>query len=230
MSDRSERFGRLGSPRERGRRPVRWLLLVPLLVLAGCGAGGDDKPAGGSQAAAGAAASGPFAGCAALATAPPSAPPAVAGSLAPGGAPDPRPVPMPALDLPCFADDSTVHMRAIRGPAVVNLWASWCGPCREELPTLQRYADRAAGQLTVVGVVTEDDRSRAASLAEDLGIEFPTLYDQRGELRRAVQRTALPVTLFVDGAGQIRYLYNADALDEATLALLAEQYLGVVVS
>jgi thiol-disulfide isomerase/thioredoxin len=210
-------------------RHVRWLLLVPLLVVAGCGTGGDGSAAGGSMAA-GEAASGPFAGCSTLSAAPPSAPPAAAGSLAPGGAPDPRPVRMPALELPCFADQSIVHIGAIRGPAVVNLWASWCGPCREELPALQRYADRASDQLSVVGVVTEDDRSRAASLATDLGVGFPTLYDSRGELRRAVRRTALPVTLFVDGASQIRYVYNAAALDDDTLALLAEQYLGVVVT
>jgi thiol-disulfide isomerase/thioredoxin len=218
-------------------RRVVWLLLVPLLAIAGCGTGGsadggsaaDGRSAAGG-ARAGEAAATPFAGCSTLSAPPPSAPRAAVGTLAPGGAPDPRPVPMPALDLPCFADESTVHTGAIRGPAVVNLWASWCAPCRDELPTLQRYAARAADQLAVVGVVTEDDRSRAAALAVDLGVDFPTLYDAGGELRRAVRRSALPVTLFVDGAGQILYLYNAEALDDDTLALLAEQYLGVVVS
>jgi thiol-disulfide isomerase/thioredoxin len=209
-------------------RLARWLLVVALLALAGCAgnARGTGAGAGGGTPAE----AGPFARCSALAAPPPSAPPVTGGTVAPGGAPNPRPVPIPALDLPCFADGRTVHTGSLRGPAVVNLWASWCPPCRRELPTLQRYADRAAGQLAVVGVVTEDRRGAAASLAGDLGVDFPTLFDADGELLRAVRRTALPVTLFVDGTGQIRYLYNAEPLDDDTLALLAEQYLGVVVS
>lgn len=201
------------------------LLVVPLLVLAGCGGAGGTAATGG-----GAAEPVPFVGCAALVGPPPSALPAPTGGRTRGGGSAARPTPMPALDLPCLGDDSTVHTGALRGPAVVNLWASWCGPCRNELPTLQRYADLAAGRVTVVGVVTEDSKPAAISLANDLGIRFPALFDAHAELRRAVRRAALPVTLFVDRAGDVRHVYNGKPLDDHTLASLVEQYLGVVVS
>jgi thiol-disulfide isomerase/thioredoxin len=206
-------------------RPAGWLLVVPLLLLAGCGAGGGAATTGGPVAG-----PVPFAGCAALAGSPSAAPTAAATGRSPGGGSDARPTPMPALDLPCLGDGSTVHTGALRGPAVVNLWASWCAPCREELPTLQRYADLAAGRVTVVGVVTEDSRPAAISLANDLGVRFPALFDARAELRRAVQRAALPVTLFVDRVGDVRHVYNGKALDDDTLASLVKRYLGVVVS
>jgi hypothetical protein len=84
--------------------------------------------------------------------------------------------------------------------------------------------------VTVVGVVTEDSRPAAISLANDLGVRFPALFDARAELRRAVQRAALPVTLFVDRVGDVRHVYNGKALDDDTLASLVKRYLGVVVS
>jgi peroxiredoxin len=82
----------------------------------------------------------------------------------------------------------------------------------------------------VVGVVTEDDRARAASLAQDLGLTFPSLYDRDGELLAALGRTGLPVTLFVDAAGAVRFTYQAEALDEMALQRLVEEHLGVALA
>lgn len=198
-------------------RPFRVLSAV-LLLLAGCGPVGGST---GTDAASARAADPPFAPCAALVAPPASADPAAHPTAA--GAPQP----MPALDLPCFAGGAVVHTGQLRGPAVVNLWASWCAPCRAELPAFQRYAQRNVGRVTVVGVVTENERDQAQALAEDLGLKFPTLYDERGELRRALRRVALPVTLFVDDLGQIRHVYTGEPLDERTLESLAAQHLGV---
>jgi thiol-disulfide isomerase/thioredoxin len=197
-------------------------LLVTVPLAAGCGReAAPGRPASPAAAA-------PFAGCAALSMPPPQGRPGDASSsIAPGGAPA-APRPLPAVRLPCYTGGAEFELTALRGPAVVNLWASWCEPCRTELPVLQRYADRVGGQAYVVGVVTEDTRAASTGLADDLGLRFPALYDESGQLRRNLNLVGLPITLFVDGAGQIRKLYHAEALDAATLDLLAEQYLGVV--
>jgi thiol-disulfide isomerase/thioredoxin len=61
---------------------------------------------------------------------------------------------LPDLTLPCFTGGRPVGLADLRGPAVINLWASWCGPCRTELPAMQRLADQAGDRLRVVGVDT----------------------------------------------------------------------------
>jgi thiol-disulfide isomerase/thioredoxin len=191
-------------------RSLRVAVLALVLAAAGC-SGSDEAPATPEPPA-------PFAGCAAL-TAPP---PAAASISLPGEG-----KPLPEVALPCFTGGADVTVSAIRGPAVVNLWGSWCAPCREELPAFQRFADRAAGKVTVVGVDTRDSRSAASSLATDLGLTYPNLYDPSERLRIKLEVSALPATLFVDREGRVRHLYNSVALDDATLATLAAKHLGV---
>ncbi|WP_173078104.1 TlpA family protein disulfide reductase [Phytohabitans rumicis] len=185
--------------------------LLALLLVAGC-SGGGGEPAQPEAAP-------PFADCAAVTT-----PPAGSGAAA-ATAGDAQP--LPDVALPCFTGGETVSVRAIRGPAIVNLWGSWCPPCRDELPAFQRFADRAAGKVTVIGVDTRDDRSAATSLATDAGLTYPNLYDPSEQLRIKLRVTALPATLFVDREGRVRHLYNSTALDDATLATLAARHLGV---
>jgi peroxiredoxin len=141
---------------------------------------------------------------------------------APGGG-----EPLPELSLPCLDGGHPVQVAAIRGPAVVNLWASWCAPCRSELPAFQRYADRAAGAVRVVGVASNDRVDASRALARDLHLTFPMLFDEDARLLGASGKIALPVTLFVDSAGRIRYVYNAQPLDEAALSALVAQHLGI---
>jgi thiol-disulfide isomerase/thioredoxin len=136
---------------------------------------------------------------------------------------------LPDLTLPCFRAGNDTRIAHLGSPAIINLWASWCGPCKAELPAFQRYADRAGDRVRVVGVDTRDTRAAGESLADELGLRFPLLYDGEGRLLAAVGRTALPVTLFVDALGGITYVYNAQALDDTTLATLAQQHLGLVV-
>jgi len=157
-------------------------------------------------------------------TAPP-APPCVSSGGTPGASPS-----LPDLALPCFDGSATVHLGQLRGPAVVNLWASWCAPCRQELPAVQRFAVRAAGQVAVIGVNTMDTRQGGDAIVEDFGLTFPVLVDEPGALLRQVAaRQALPVTLFVDRDGRVAYTYQAEALDDATLTGLVARYLGVAV-
>ncbi|MGN9910692.1 TlpA family protein disulfide reductase [Phytohabitans sp. LJ34] len=191
------------------RGSLKAAALALVLAVAGCG-GSDEAPPTPEPP--------PFADCAALTVPPPAAVPV---TLAGEGKA------LPEVALPCFTGGQDVTVSAIRGPAVVNLWGSWCGPCREELPAFQRFAERAAGKVTVVGVDTRDRRSAASSLATDLGVKYPNLFDEDERLRAELGITVLPATLFVDRDGRLRHLYNSSALDDATLATLAAKHLGV---
>lgn len=134
---------------------------------------------------------------------------------------------LPDVTLPCFDGGAPVRLATLRGPAVINLWASWCAPCRAELPEIQRYAQRSAGQVAVIGVITGDpDRRAARSIVDDFGLRFPNLYDEKAALRTKVGGLALPMTFLVDDQGRIVFTYMAKPLDEATLSDLVRRHLG----
>ncbi len=185
---------------------ARWLAPPLALLLVACTATEVPPPSPAEDAAS------PFADCAVL-TAAPTAPAAD----------------LPEISLPCFTGGSPVQLTALRGPAVINVWGSWCGPCREELPVMQALADATAGNLRVVGVDTMDTREAGASFAADTGITFPTLFDPDKKLLTALGKINLPVTVFV-GADGTQFVYTGKALDKPTLGGLVREHTGVTVT
>jgi thiol-disulfide isomerase/thioredoxin len=138
---------------------------------------------------------------------------------------------LPDLTLPCFHGGQSVKLSQLSGPVVVNLWASWCPPCREELPAFQALSQRTVGTVTVLGVVSHDKRASAISVAEDLGLTFPAVVDDDAKLGAELVKlkkatSALPVTLFVNG-GKIVHAYQGKPLTAASLNSLVDKYLGV---
>ncbi|MEU5782349.1 TlpA family protein disulfide reductase [Micromonospora lupini] len=213
-------------------RRVALAVLPLLLAVTGCTSGAaDDDPAPRPAAAE---RPSPFRDCATLSAAPTTASPgsgaATPTSTAPG---TPGPAAggqaLPELTLSCFTGGAPIALRDVAGPAVINVWASWCGPCRKELPAFQRLSERGAGRLQVVGVNTRDSRSGAQSIGEDFGVRFPILVDQGDALQRELKRNAFPLTLFVDAKGHIRHVDATGALDDAKLAKLVRQHLGLTV-
>ena len=200
------------------------VLLVPvLLAVAGCtGGGGDGAPA--TREGAAQSRPSPFEDCSGLTT-----PPSSAATGTPAAAPAPGGTPLPELTLTCFTGGAPVAVRDVKGPAVINLWASWCAPCRKELPAFQRLSERTEGRLTVLGVNTRDTRGGAQSIGEDFGVRFPSLVDQGEAFQRALGRNAIPLTVLVDGDGRIRHVDASGALDDARLAELVREHLGVAV-
>ncbi|MEW2386513.1 TlpA disulfide reductase family protein [Micromonospora sp. NPDC047707] len=196
-------------------------LLVPVLLLAGCTAG-PEQGAPATRDGAAQSRPSPFADCAELTAAP--APSGTATAVPGDGG-----TPLPELTLTCFTGGAPVALRDVRGPVVINLWASWCAPCRKELPAFQRLSDRADGGLTVLGVNTRDTRGGAQSIGEDFGVRFPTLVDQGEALQRALGRNAIPLTVLVDADGRIRHVDASGALDDTRLTDLVRQHLGVAV-
>jgi cytochrome c biogenesis protein CcmG, thiol:disulfide interchange protein DsbE len=153
---------------------------------------------------------------------PPSSPFAGCADLASGSSE------LPAVELPCFTGGAPVRLNGLRGPAVLNVWGSWCGPCRQELPMVQHLADRSAGRLTVVGVDTRDSRDAAASFGADQKITFPMLFDPDQRFLGNLGRANVPLTVFVDAAG--RTYVQVQPLDPDTLTDTVRQHTGVTVT
>jgi cytochrome c biogenesis protein CcmG, thiol:disulfide interchange protein DsbE len=134
---------------------------------------------------------------------------------------------LPAVTLDCLGGGTLDTGRAPGSPTVLNLWASWCTPCREELPVLQGLADAAAGKVQVVGVISKDGVPQADSFATDAGVSFPGAFDGEGQLMAELGLPGLPATYFLDAAGAVVHTETGpvDSLDE--LEGLVAEHLGV---
>lgn len=132
----------------------------------------------------------------------------------------------PDFTLPTLGGD-VARLSDWRGQVVVvNLWASWCVPCRAEMPALQRVAEHFAGQGVVVlglNATMQDSRVNAAAFVAKQGITFPIALDETGTASAAYQLRALPSTYIVDRHGVISAALLGGPLSEATLrAKIAE--------
>jgi len=186
------------------------------LLLAACSTAEVAPTAGADDVAS------PFRDCAALISPPASGAPTASPSAA-------TKADLPDVSLPCFTGGAVLPVRDLRGPAVINFWASSCAPCRQELPLLQELADRTAGQVHVIGVDTMDTRDAGSSFAADKGVSFPTFFDADKKLLYGLGKTTLPVTVFLAADGK-RYEYVGPALDKPTLGALVREHTGVTVT
>ena len=108
------------------------------------------------------------------------------------------------------AAGDNVRLSEYRGQVVlINFWASWCGPCRQEMPELEaihrKYADLG---FTVFGVNVEQDRAMADRVLRDIPVSFPILFDDDNRVSELYGVDAMPVTVLVDRGGAIRYLHR----------------------
>jgi cytochrome c biogenesis protein CcmG, thiol:disulfide interchange protein DsbE len=134
---------------------------------------------------------------------------------------------LPPLAFDCLGGGTLNLGRAPGVPTVVDLWASWCGPCRTELPLMQQLSDAAAGKVQVVGVVSKDGVDEATSFAADSGVTFPSAFDGDGELMTKMGLQGLPATFFLDAAGTITYTEIGGFTSYDDLRAAVADHLGV---
>ncbi len=129
--------------------------------------------------------------------------------------------------LECFTGGMLDLGRAPGVPTVLNLWASWCGPCREELPLVQEVADAAGDRVRVLGVVSQDGVPQAASFANDAGITLPGAFDGGGEVAAALGLRGLPHTVFLTADGSVAHVEPGEVTSADELRALVAEHLGV---
>ena len=103
-----------------------------------------------------------------------------------------------------------IRLSDLRGQVVMlNFWASWCGPCRQEMPILEQLHKRY-GKLgfTVVGVNVEQDTSKAVAYLRDVKVSFPILYDNTSKVSKLYNVNAMPTTVMIDRNGNMRFIHH----------------------
>jgi cytochrome c biogenesis protein CcmG, thiol:disulfide interchange protein DsbE len=134
---------------------------------------------------------------------------------------------LPALAFSCPGGGKLDLAQAPGVPTVVNLWGSWCAPCREELPLFQELATLAGEQVGVLGVISKDGVPQAESFADEAGVMFPSAFDGEGELMAELGINVLPHTYFVDATGALAYTQVGPVTSVDQLRALVAEHLGV---
>ncbi len=128
---------------------------------------------------------------------------------------------LPDLSLPCLSGGPAIDISEFGGrPVVVNLWATWCGPCREEMPVLQDAYERYAGEVSFVGVNTKDDPEGAGAFLEEVGVTYPQLVDVDGQLLGHLGFPGLPVTVVLDRRGLLASRHVGPLADHSLRELI----------
>ena len=125
---------------------------------------------------------------------------------------------LPIVAPTAFAPDFT--LRAMDGPnmrlqeqrgrvVMINFWATWCGPCRQEMPQLDRlYQKYKSSGFVLLGVNVDDDTRKAADVAGKLGVSFPVLLDTDKAVSKLYDLSTMPSTVLIDRDGKVRYVHR----------------------
>ena len=110
-------------------------------------------------------------------------------------------------------------------PLIINLWASWCGPCRAEMASLERLAwHDGAGQFAIIGISTDDYPEQAKALLGKSNATISQFLDSKTRLERMLGASRLPLTVFVDAEGRVlAKIYGARRWDDADALRLIDQ-------
>lgn len=108
------------------------------------------------------------------------------------------------------ADGRNLRLHEQRGRVVLmNFWATWCGPCRQEMPLLnQLHQKYQAAGLTLLGINVDDDSRQALNVAGKLGLGFPVLLDEDKRVSKLYDLSSMPSTLLIDRDGRLRFTHR----------------------
>ena len=127
--------------------------------------------------------------------------------------------------LTCLDGNSKVLLESITGPAVINVWGSWCIPCRQEMPFLRALA--ATGKVKIIGIdVEESDMKSARKFVIEQGMSWPNLYDSDGSTKSSFGM-GVPVTLYLNSNSEVAYKHIGVLKSRDQLFSEVTKYLGI---
>ena len=135
---------------------------------------------------------------------------------------------LPRITLPCLSGGPDVALASTPPgkPTLVNIWATWCGPCVREVPLLLRFRAEAGDRVGLVGVLHEDEQGQALEFARQYGMHYPSVVDDDGQVLRRFG-SGPPITLLVDAAGRVRQVRRGEWHSLAELEAAVRSSLGV---
>ena len=133
---------------------------------------------------------------------------------------------LPDVEISPLSGGESVSLADVEGPAVINLWATWCGPCRREIPDFEAVHQERADEIMFVGINIGEDPQRVKRFMHDLGATYDQYLDPGGSVSTALKVTAMPTTFVIDADGAVTTrnpgpMSQADlnaAIDEALTA------------
>lgn len=128
-----------------------------------------------------------------------------------------------------FAGDFR-QLSELRGkPLIINVWASWCGPCRAEMSSLDRLAQRYNGkQFNIIGISTDDDAEAALAFIVQTNIQFANYHDHDQLLENMLGADRIPLTLLIDAQGRVRAkIHGSRQWDDPTSLNLISKTFGI---
>ena len=131
------------------------------------------------------------------------------------------------VTMDCLDGTEGARLGGLRGPMVINVWGSWCGPCKKEMPVLRAFHERAKDKVQLVGVDVEEASPEAGrTFVERNGITWPNLYDPDGRSREYFG-LGVPVTWFIAADGSVAHKHIGIINDLDEILTLTKKHLGV---
>ena len=131
--------------------------------------------------------------------------------------------------LNCLTGTEKISVESLRGPLILNVWGSWCGPCKQEMPYFVEFNDQAKGKVKLLGIAVEEAKAQdAKDFIISNGMTWPNLYDAKG-ITRANFGMGVPLTWFIDKQGNVVYKHVGVINSTTELIDLTEKYLKVTI-
>lgn len=135
---------------------------------------------------------------------------------------------LPDVSLPCLGKGPDTRLADLRGPLVINVWAQWCAPCREEAPFLAELHRKAGSKLKMLGIDYIDTRpDLAVKFAVEQHWDYPHLVDREKQTQQGLKIGGPPLTAFVDKSGAVVYVHRKPFTSQQELDQLVQDKLGV---
>jgi peroxiredoxin len=144
------------------------------------------------------------------------------GQVNPTGRPPAAEIGHPAPDFSLAAlDGGEVALSDFHGqPVVLNFWATWCPPCRAEVPALQAASESLAGEAVILGVSVQETPPTVSQFADEFGITYPVVLDQSAQVALAYRVISFPTTFFIDEQGVVVEIVHSSLSEPLILTRL----------